>query len=224
MQRQVISPTLSSGSTLPNVRFVTQNTMDVDLDGSDNEGIPFADVECNEDEIRKAQTLDTVKIIASLRLTSNDLCRMKIPLCKLIPMPIVRPTFSSDLIALENQFSRRYEEGARVSYVSISDEESKQVMFSDQEKEEWGPLWNEVNNEFNQHLQLGPLAYLVDYKFFVCDGNHRRITWTNHIERLYSRDREWHVCVDSIILDTRNWIGVAMQAMHDINKYVSSSL
>ena len=88
-------------------------------------------------------------------------------------MPIVRPTLSSDLIALENQFSTGYEEGAQVFYVSISDEELKQVMFSDQEKEEWGPLWNEVNNEFNQCLQSGPLAYLVDNKFFVCDGNHR---------------------------------------------------
>ena len=74
MQGQVISPTLSSGSTLPNARSVTQNTMDVDLDGSEGEGIPFADVECSEEEIRKAQTLDTVKIIVSLRLTSNDLC------------------------------------------------------------------------------------------------------------------------------------------------------
>ena len=193
-------------------------------DGSDTEDIPSADVHNNEDDIRKAQTLDTVKIIASMRLTSNDLCRMKIPLCRLIPMPIVRPTVSCDLIALENQFSRGYEEGARVFYVSISDEESKQVMFSEQEKEEWGPLWNEVNNDFNRRLQSGPLAYLVDYKFFVYDGNHRRIAWMNHIQRLHSKDREWHVCVDSIILDTRNRIGVVMQAMHDINKYVSCPL
>ena len=110
MQGEVISPTLSSGSTLPNAKSMTQNT--VDVDGSDGEVIPFANVQCNEDDIRKAQTLDTVKIIASLRLTSNDLCRMKIPLCRLIPMPIVRPTLSSDLITLENQFSRGYEEGA----------------------------------------------------------------------------------------------------------------
>ena len=193
-------------------------------DGRDAEDIPSTDVHSNEDDIRKAQTLDTVKIIASMRQTSNDLCRMKIPLCRLIPMPIVRPTLSSDLIALKNQFSRGYEQGARIFYVSISDEESKQVMFSKQEKEEWDPLWNEVNNEFNRRLQSGPLAYLVDYKFFACDGNHRRISWMNHIQRLHSRDREWHVCIDSIILDTRNRIGVLMQAMHDINKYDSSPL
>ena len=208
---------------MPITRSVTQSSVDLYPDGSDEDYVPSADVHGNEDEIRKSQTLDTVKIIASMRLTSNDLCRMKIPLCRLIPMPIVRPTLAADLIALKNQFSRGYEERARVFYVSISDEESKQVMFSEEEKEDWGPLWNEVNNEFNQRLQSGPLAYLVDYKFFVCDGNHRRIAWMNHIQRLHSRDRDWHMCVDSIILDTRNRIGVAMQAMHDINKYVSSS-
>ena len=128
-------------------------------------------MDCTKDEIRKAQTLDIVKIIASMRLTSNDLYQMKIPLCRLIPMPIVQLTLSSDLFALENQFSRGYVEGAQVCYVSIPDEKGKQVMFSEQE--EWGPLCNEVNNEFNQCLQSGPLANLVDYKFFVYEGNHK---------------------------------------------------
>ena len=224
IERQVISPTLSSGSTMVIARFVTQSSMHVDPEESDGEDIPSLDADCNEDEIRKAQTLDTVKIIASMRLTSNDLCRKKIPLCKLVPMPIVRPTLSFDLTALENQFSRGYKEGARVFYVSISDEEGMQVMFIDQEKEEWGPLWNEVNNEFNQRLQSRPLANLVDYKFFVCDGNHKRIAWMNHIQHLHNRNCKWHVWVDSIVLDTRNRIGVAMHAMHDINKYVSYSI
>ena len=66
----------------------------------------------------------------SMRLTSNDLCQMKIPLCKLVPMPIVRPTLSSNLTILENYFSRGYKEGARVFYASISNKEGKQVMFS----------------------------------------------------------------------------------------------
>ena len=89
IEGQVILPTLSLGSTMPITRSVTQSSMDEDPDGSDEEDIPSADVHGNEDEIRKAQTLDTVKIIASMRLISNDLCQMKIPLCRLIPMLIV---------------------------------------------------------------------------------------------------------------------------------------
>ena len=58
---------------MPIARSVTQSSIDVDLDGSDDEDIPSADVDCNKDKIRNAQTLDTVKIIVSMRLTSNDL-------------------------------------------------------------------------------------------------------------------------------------------------------
>ena len=102
IEGQVISPTLSSGSTMVIARSMTQSSMDVDPDESNEEDIPSIDADCNEDEIRKAQTLDTVKIIASMGLTSNDLCQMKIPLCRLVPMPIVRPTLFSDVTALEN--------------------------------------------------------------------------------------------------------------------------
>ena len=45
----------------------------MDPDEDDEEDIPSTDADYNKDEIRKAQTLDTVKIIASMRLTSNDL-------------------------------------------------------------------------------------------------------------------------------------------------------
>lgn len=133
---------------------------------------------------------------------------------------MVRPTLACDLTLLENQFSGGYEEGARVFYVSVTDEDGQSSVFSAAEKESWGPIWNAVNEEFNSHLRSEPaLKFLVDHKFFVCDGNHRRIAWMNHITRLHSTKRKWHVSVDSIVLNTRNRIGVAMQAMHDINKY-----
>ena len=146
---------------------------------------------------------------------------MKIPLCRLVPMPMVRPTLASDLIQLEQQFVHGYEEGARVFYVSVADELSQTSLFSLAEKDDWGELRNSVNDEFNGFLQSHvALQHMVDCKFFVCDGNHRRIAWMNHITRLHSTEIKWHYCVDSIILDTRNRIGLTMQVMHDVNKYV----
>ena len=153
-----------------------------------------------------------------LRLTSNDTSRMKIPLCRLVPMPMVRPTLACDLTLLENQFSGGYEEGARVFYVSISNEDGQSGVFTPAEKDEWGPIWNEINHDFNTYLMSqAALRHLVDYKFYVCDGNHRRIAWMNHIMRLHATEKIWHISVDSIVLDTRNRIGLTMQAMHDIN-------
>ena len=173
----------------------------------------------NEDDIKRAHKMDTIATLQSLRLFPNELSRMGIPLCRLVPKSIVRPTLASDILALEQQFVYGYEEGARVFYVSIADEQSCTGVFSVEEKQEWGALWNLVNDRFNDQLRSNDsLRHLVDAKFFICDGNHRRIAWMNHITRLHSTELSWHISVDSIILDTRNQVALAMQVMHDVNK------
>jgi hypothetical protein len=172
-----------------------------------------------EDDIQRSQKLDFVSTISSLRLNPTNHSRMRIPLCRLVPMPMVRPTLSCDLTKLEQEFIHGYEEGARVFYVSISDEQGQSGFFSEAEKAKWGAIWNSVNDEFNALLQSQPgVEQLVDAKFYVCDGNHRCIAWMKHIDRLHSADLLWHISVDSIILETKGRIGVAMQVMHDINK------
>jgi len=130
-----------------------------------------------------------------------------------------------DLTLLEHQLSGGYEEEARVFYVSVCDEKGQSLVFTVAEKEEWGPIWNSVNDDFNKMLRTIPtIKHLVDHKLFVCDGNHRRIAWMNHIMRLHATERSSHVSMDSIVLDTQNRIGVTMQAMHDINKYILNML
>ena len=54
-----------------------------------------------EDDIRRAQTVDTVAGIEALRMTPHEFSQMKILLYRLVPMPMVRPTLASDLIQLE---------------------------------------------------------------------------------------------------------------------------
>ena len=88
----------------------------------------------NEDNIRRPHKMDTVATLQSLRLFPNELSRMRILLCRLVPMPMVRPTLASDILALEQQFVYGYKEGARVFYVSIADEQSCTRVFSDTEK------------------------------------------------------------------------------------------
>ena len=59
-------------------------------------------------------------------------------------------------------------------YVSVADERNQTSQFSSAEKDDWGELWNSVNDEFNRFLDSrDALKHLVDCKFFVCDGNHR---------------------------------------------------
>lgn len=134
-------------------------------------------------------------------------------------MPMVRPTMGSDLAKLEQEFVHGYREGASVFYVTTTDEEGKTVEVTDGAKALWSDIWNNKNDEFNKYLQSVPeLANLTNVMFFVCDGNHRRQAWLNHIERLHKTNASWHYMVDSILLETKGKIGIVMQVMHDINK------
>jgi len=157
-----------------NVSSVEESSSDSKEEESEEDKILGVKLGYIEDNIKKSQTLDTIKLITSMRLTSNDLSWMRILLCKLVPMPTVQPTLSCDLTLFDNKFTWGYKEGARVFYISISDEEGKLAMFSDKEKQDSSPLWNSMNDEFNEYLKLqDALKFLVDKKFFVCDGNHK---------------------------------------------------
>ncbi len=134
-------------------------------------------------------------------------------------MPIIWPTLGCDIIKLEQEFVHGYRDGASVLYVSITDEHGEKDEFSPDEIEAWGPLWREENVVFEGHLNSNPdLNFLKNLKFFVCDGNHRLLAWTNYISRLHSKDKAWHISVDCILLATMGRIEVVMQVMHDINK------
>ena len=173
----------------------------------------------DEDEIRSRQKLNSVSFITSLRFQPISSSRFCIPLCRMLPMPMVRPTLASDLAKLEQDFVHGYREGASVFYVTTTNEDGKSQEVLEADKASWGPIWNSKNDVFNTFLLSDPhLAHLTNMMFFVCDGNHRRQAWLNHIERLHSHEDSWHYLVDSILLDTNGKTGLVMQVMHSINK------
>jgi hypothetical protein len=149
---------------------------------------------------------------------------MMVPLYRMVAMPIVRPTLSSDLALLEADFVHGYREGAAVFYLSTTNEGGLVEKVSDEDLQSWGLLWCVVNTCFKDYLSSVPeLRHLKGVKFSVCDGNHRRQAWWNVISRLHSTDLSWYYMVDSIVLKTQGKLGVVMLAMHDINKYISST-
>jgi len=175
--------------------------------------------EGDEDDVRSRHKLDSVATISRLRVQPLSSSRFPIPLCRMLAMPIVRPTLASDLAKLEQEFVHGYREGASVFYVTITDEEGKSHHVNEADKVSWGPIWSAKNDAFTSYLLSVPeLAPYANLMFFVCDGNHRRQAWLNHIERLHKTEEAWHFSVDSILLDTKGKIGVVMQVMHNINK------
>jgi len=42
--------------------------------------------------------------------------------------------------------------------------------------------------------------------FFVWDGNHKFHALYPFIEKLHSKEKAWHISVDTIMLDTITWL------------------
>jgi hypothetical protein len=165
--------------------------MDVSYDDQD-EAIQML----NEDELRVLQKVNSIQCTEGMRILPKEVSRFDIPLCRMVYMPLVRPTLANDIKRLEAEFTHGYRPGSAVFYVSICNKVGEERLVSEEEKAHWGP-----------HRM-----------FFICDGNHRFMAWTGYIKRLHKDDRDWHYSVDSICLDTKGKGGLLLNAMHDINK------
>jgi hypothetical protein len=78
--------------------------------------------ELSTDQIRASKKVNSIATIEALRLKPSSLSHMQAPLCRMVPMLIVRPTLSSDLASLEDEFVHGYCKGAVVFYLSITNE------------------------------------------------------------------------------------------------------
>jgi hypothetical protein len=173
----------------------------------------------NEDELRELLKVNSNKYIEYMRISPKEASRFDIPLCRMIYMPLVRPTLASDIKRLEAEFAHSYRAGASIFYVSICNERGEERSVSSEDMNGWNEHWRNENSLFESRLLNSPhLKHLQGKMFFVCDGNHRLKAWIGFISRMHSGDREWHISVDAICLDTRGKTTLLLNAMHDINK------
>jgi hypothetical protein len=74
-----------------------QPSIDAEED-DDDESVGVAEEdELSTDQIRATKKVNSIATIEALRLKPSSLSRMRVPLCRMVAMPIVRPTLSSDL-------------------------------------------------------------------------------------------------------------------------------
>lgn len=169
-------------------------------------------------EMRLLHKNDCVGIINRLRNAPQAKSRLRIPLCRLITCPLVRPIIEQDVRKLENDFARGYREGDRVIYVSLYDKAQKTTPVTGSEEVWQNPLWLFENERFEAQLQSDPDLLQFSMKFFhVYEGNHRVTAWTRHIKNLHADDPDWYISPDCIVLDGRSQHGLLLNAMNDIN-------
>jgi hypothetical protein len=74
------------------------------------------------DQIRATRKVNCIATIEALHFKLSSLSCMLVFLCRMVAMPIVRPTLSSNLALLEYDFVHGFKEGAAVLYLSITNE------------------------------------------------------------------------------------------------------
>jgi hypothetical protein len=136
-----------------------------------------------------------------MRISPKEASCFDIPLCRMVPMPLVRPTLLSDVKRLEVEFSHTYHLGASMFYVSLCDENGKERTVTAKDQQHWDPHWTTVNEEFEAKLAANPdLSKLSGRMFFICDGNHGFKAWTSCIKG----------CILMSSIGTMLWIASAL--------------
>jgi hypothetical protein len=136
-----------------------------DQDESLNDDEQFGD---DEDEIQSRQKFNSVATISNLRFQPISVSRFSISLCRLVAMPLVRPTLHSDLDKLEQEFVHGYRDGAAVFYVTLTDEHGSTQEVTPAVKDQWGSIWNAQNEEFNRYLLSVPELSNLENLIFFC--------------------------------------------------------
>ena len=78
--------------------------------------------------------------------------------------------------------------------------------------------------EFEQFLQSNrELQFLSNKMFYVWDGNHKLVAWTEFISVAHPNDLDWHFHVRTIVLHTLDNVINILTAMHDINRATENS-
>lgn len=176
------------------------------------------DMKFSEHEIRVCTTTDSVRAIKGILNKPEEKCRFRIPLCRLKSYPKVRPVLEADVQKLQNEFTRGYREGDRVMYVSLFDEDSRDLLVSPEIVSTWDEHWVNANTRFEDDLCGDVDLHQFQGKmFYVYEGNHRLTAWMREIAEFHQDDPSWHMRVDCIVLDARGKNGVLVNAMADVN-------
>ncbi len=158
------------------------------------------------------------KILEKFKIYPKRKSQMNIPLCRFMAMLIVRLALKIDVHRMEQAFQMGYSLGEKVFFVSPTNWQGEKVFVYFVEAS-WGPLWKEKNDKFEDFLHGDvDLRSLSGKMFHICDENHRLQAQFPYIEKVHSLDPDWHICVNSFILDNKIGLVDLLIAMTKLNK------
>jgi hypothetical protein len=170
-------------------------------------------------ELAIKESVPTASRLEKLKWQPKQKGRLFIPLCRMLPLPIVRPYLKNDVSQLATHFmSDGYMEGNGFFYVALQDNHGHTNDVTPSVMTKWSSEWKDVNEEFeNKLLEDDDLKIFSNKMFMVWDGNHRLQAWMPIIEQFHTHDINWHLCVESVILDPRGDVPSMIAALHEVN-------
>ena len=135
-------------------------------------------------------------------------------------MKDVREPLKNDIHKLKAEFINGYKRASSCFYLSLTSYSLEESVVTEDARASWSPLWRKEDMEFEACLAAHPdLRKYSNMFFFIWDGNHRHIAWTDIIRSRHADDALFHVPVRSVIInvssENRNML---LHAMTDWNK------
>ena len=165
------------------------------------------------------ESVPTASRLDKLKWKPKQKGRLFIPLCRMLPLPVVRPYLKNDVSQLGTHFMMDgYMEENGYFYVALEDNHGHTNDVTPSVLAKWSPEWKQVNEEFeNKLLADDDLKIFSNKMFMVWDGNHRLQAWMPIIEPFHTHDINWHFCVEVIILDPKIDVPSVIAALHEVN-------
>lgn len=178
-------------------------------------------VDAVQQEIRKSYKQDSYAVVNQLRRRPVEKSRLRIPLCRMEPMRVVRPALLTDIKRLQNAFVYGYRPYSAAMYVAPTNHKGEGLEVSPEIRAKWKRRWQMEDEKFERVLNEDPdLASLSNKMFYVYDGNHRLLAWREFIETEHEDDAVWyseHGNPECLVLDVSQGRRQVLNAMHDIN-------
>jgi hypothetical protein len=153
--------------------------------------------------LQRQKRFNSVEVLRNLEIPSGGKAHMDILLCRMASLQVVRPALINDIQKLQADFVHGYRVGAAVFYVSLTNERGEGSLVSDVDRANWDEHWRTRDREFEDFLKADKdLCFMSNRVFYVWDGNHRLMAWTDHIHRVHRTELQWHYRVRSIVLRT----------------------
>ena len=165
------------------------------------------------------ESVPTASRLDKLKWQPKQKGRLFIPLCRMLPLPVVRPSLKNDVSQLATHFMiDGYMEGNGFFYVALEDNHGHTNDVTPSVVSKWSSQWKKVNDEFEKKLLADDdLKIFSNKMFMVWDGNHRLQAWMPIIEQFHTHDINWHFCVEGVILDPKGDVPSVIAALHEVN-------